>query len=1671
MLPLLTSVYSGDCVPDHVSDSEAEPSELCLTTLPLSNESIPVAVTPSSSSSASGPSAPQVPVSVAPNPPHNDDDTNFRLYMNATVDLHSYASRRGLRKRTFASTHPYLTDQAHYLGLATSESLNEMFLETQDLEGVVRFLNHLYTKKRERNPRDHKYKPKNFYSIIGQQSRDAQAKENSELGLANAGPGAISEPTPATQDPELVLRFSISSADSSDYELSNGVSSLSGDDESSMPPMPFFKRPYPNATSFLVSLDESSSSGSESDTIVRVGGKNLKERRVLHGTLPESAKRLAMYKAKISQPKRRRIRVAPELRKGLAIKRIGAGAQDLASELGYGIGNLNSDDPLVSNIPSLSPQQPTIDTFGVLSSESDIEIQSHVDKTHVSAPHKVPASYWDEYDSLQTLDALNSVPIPGNAYLSDQTTEKMRDHQFVYLNSSSGSESVREQDFVDPMFANRKRERSLGTSAPQKSRAQRPRSLHSRSHRPRSSASRGMTRVRPKSQSRAANVPPSIKPRQSSAFESSGNFAINRQELAFPPSAPRNKVRTNSRNTAANGLLKKQTNLTRFLPQKIPSGSDLSPPLLHDAKPSSFKLAKSLSRVKTPPPSRLALWPPHAKNLPASRLAQSTLPQQTDTLSAAKSIPKTRTILHDQFQFTRQPFQYTTTYEAESVKSHSVPPRLIPTFHRPHPIGDPLLFDAGSIVRSVDIQKINNLDLGRTYHVDQDMVTITLRGETYTLTLIDRQKSSLVLDNIFGALIKMLRNPLFFSLLGHFEETYECLRKILVWLLIAQSPFLEIIRKRLNIIFDLLSHTRDNPTVKVAKVIAPFLILLSFINSKICRRRDLQSHPSTLRFHAYVVEYWLIHFSLCFNPTHSSKPVGSKRESESWYIICSILNFENSFWSLLEEALQRGVNPPDTHSLLQVLYDLSVSNVQAPHDWKCFIGVYGMISSSSQALHHIEFLQIVSILCRRHGWTISDQMVVTLFRTVAGRRFANFDDERKLPRVLRDMNSRYDLPTDTFFEKFMALLYTHISDSVNDMASLKRLVRKLLPSSHYQYESNPKHTAMYINRLNFLLLLQRVTDMDLSSQLTDLTSKIFATSDITLLLATMEGIRAFSTTALQRGTHLPVDALVLSLNFINDHYTSLAGITHIWKDLQNMLPTLIVMLSTPFQKLDIFKVFGAITHNYAEQLEMVLSDMILNLLNSLPQVNHHFEMNASETFATLAKRSYNVIDTNMGRLPLQNAVDETRIDALIEKSLMIWIRCFRMSPLVKWEVLVLQIYPYIGNSYLRAKFVLFFYKEILAFNSLHLCKDIIIRATLRQICSFAPTKYLYDFILMLRQTGYLIFAYDKVMSAESIFAFQMTHDRLRVLTSVLQNIAQADDMAAPTKALFIKEVLRTLSGQYEAHHMRPEFKEFCSNAVLATERICGSFITAKDLMLDCVLKMGISRHDLEMLNWESAPLKDKLARLHKELANSLVFKTDSSEVLKKYTLGDGVDLLYHLCSIYSRAILLDQQNKWRFLLTLISFFHQNVLLCKFNVKALLIDRFLIMAFEYPRYKECTRPVDEYFRLQVCTIVSKMFQSMMVIFDGYKDLESLRSMWKTQASAGTIKLLDASLYSNFSLFDIHQIGSDAQMLPIAEPSEEEIVSLRLSFAKELTLNASLGVQNYQEGQILPYDFSF
>ncbi|GEQ69868.1 hypothetical protein JCM33374_g3543 [Metschnikowia sp. JCM 33374] len=300
---------------------------------------------------------------------------------------------RSLRKRTFASRHPYIADQADWLGICTVESINEMFDGDEEISRVVRALNHLYLQKKKRYPDEDRYRSKDFYTHLGhskslalQGDADAVEDENGDLRQ-------IQHQDSASQDEHNY------DPDAHSSQIDHSADDEDEDDEDRLIPYDEFAYPYsqdpvspsqteiasetfkhPNdhnglhGTPQFQEYNDSSEDDSaedapdspqqEEEEYIKIGGKYRKLRTILRGVLPESAKRLGIFERKSPVKRRKKITRTLTPRKGLAMKKHGSSVSNSA-ELERELFSRAPQDPGEAPLRR-SSVQPTISESSIL---------------------------------------------------------------------------------------------------------------------------------------------------------------------------------------------------------------------------------------------------------------------------------------------------------------------------------------------------------------------------------------------------------------------------------------------------------------------------------------------------------------------------------------------------------------------------------------------------------------------------------------------------------------------------------------------------------------------------------------------------------------------------------------------------------------------------------------------------------------------------------------------------------------------------------------------------------------------------------------------------------------------------------------------------------------------------------------------------------------------------------------------------------------------------------------------------------------------------------------------------------------------------------------------------------------------------------------------------------
>lgn len=350
----------------------------------------------------------------------------------------SRRSRRSLRKRTFASRHPYIADQADWLGICTVDSINEMFNGDEDVTKVVRALNQLYLKRKKRYPDEDRYKARNFYAHLGK----------SKL-MALTG--------------DLAEHNKIDDLNSQDekYDENDDTDNNDEDEEDQLIPYEGISQlalPIQKVTHVLAGeSSQSSENGTESESseeeqLIKIGGKYRKLSKILRGVLPELARRLSMFQDTTQVRTKRKQKRHLEPRKGLAIKKFGtssAQTAELQRELNLFIDeNQSSEDYL----PNHERIQRPISDFAY--------VQNPIDSP-ISYPLSDFSSSSDsDSDSVEELFSDNVRDLTPSFSLAKT------DPYQSYIDVDS--ESAQEMDQINHMFASQRKKSHSKSAAKRK---------------------------------------------------------------------------------------------------------------------------------------------------------------------------------------------------------------------------------------------------------------------------------------------------------------------------------------------------------------------------------------------------------------------------------------------------------------------------------------------------------------------------------------------------------------------------------------------------------------------------------------------------------------------------------------------------------------------------------------------------------------------------------------------------------------------------------------------------------------------------------------------------------------------------------------------------------------------------------------------------------------------------------------------------------------------------------------------------------------------------------------------------------------------------------------------------------------------------------------------------
>lgn len=1506
------------------------------------------------------------------------------------------ASTRSLRKRTFASRHPYIADQADWLGICTVDSINEMFNDDEDVTKVVKALNQLYLRRKKRYPDEDRYKSKNFYAHLGM----------SKL-LALSGDSEVS-----SRD---VIEQMSQNAEEDEYE-SDGKEDDEDEDEQLIPyeglissSLPDYDDADNNTRNFYENdegkdadiSEESGDESSEEEQLIKIGGRYRKLSRILRGVLPESARRLDIFKDTKQVKKLKKKTRVLEPRRGLAIKKYGsnsAQSDELQKELNSFIDENQSGEEYTPNHQQLIQKSITdlTPSFTEVSSSSDSE-----------------SDFVEEVFSDHVRDDLTPTFLVSriDPYLSFVDVE---------------SDSAHEEDRIDHMFASGPKHQSNGSG----SKRVHFKARHARSTTPKSynAELRDLT-----------NIPQhSRKRRYSRRYLTS----LKRRKLVSPHlNRTPNVVDASSRRPQAKQVVSNQA-ITRYKTNIQHANIDI--------------------REK----QRGQQQKPHQQKAQQQKIA-----------------PEHSVGRYAKNEFRRDPIQSTTVFEVESStrfvrnrnvrQSGNTPDKYAPSKEFLFGLdGDFLPRD---LMPLTEFSKVNTIGDGHIFFNGEDSVVFTLVGKRYSLGLYRLEASNLLSERYFMQLRKLVLDSKMILNPNIREEIHHSLKMIIKWILIAQKHPLEELWKLLNHQLKDFTKLHTREMRQHQSIVSSRLLFIYYIYIRIETTRVSNSEQQLPEhFNVICSDYWSVLFQSFSASEISSEFSPEARETllrDSLAIMYSIFTTQKSFWwAPIIEALHDSIQVIyDKVSLLNVIYILSSLVPRNKYNWGCFLSVLSELKSEKTSEFYHHFIDTCALAVQRLSWPLEERLITQLYSSFAQRQFGNFSDEGFVPRPLGLIQTRLDIPESSVFERFMGLLYNHVS-SLSSKKDVKKLVSKLVASSQYRYMSGRKYQIQFVNRLNLILLLFQVCDVDLSSPFISLVESIGDSRDMFIYGRTFDALVLYCDVAKSRRAGIPLRAFEVLLSSFCTYFNSLFG-------MPDLLKRAIQFLGSNFQchnDSSLFQLLKAVS--LTKIPDGVLTDFLsMVLISSFEVLGRINELSESEMvdISHFDKAIVNLLSAQMRRLHLVESRQRERIEDSIEIAIQIWMIIASVTNTHHWNVMMLQKYPYIGNEQLREKFVLLMCEEYIKSGPLN---DSIITEIdtimVKGLMSLSISKYALPLYLRLCRTAGSLFFFKKILTLTITTLSQMQTLRQQVLNLVIQNMCSLNSHSRDVKISLLKQFVNILLHEYSRNFLQTIYVEFCKQMVELVQKAGKSLLNNVDEFWEFAVKLGFPNRK-KQIAWSESSEMDQLQMLNNELLDALQYNKDLKKALDNWINISHMSAVYSLVQIYISAISIHESH-WAHLSNLLQYILSRIEQYQVKVQEFAFQRFLAMLVDIAtissRWKSSTYSIYE---LDTLTTCSKILHHAYYIYSGYKDQADFMEV--ARQFLGQIDFHaphDTQLSSPFTSlsFGMLRNSSRSSYTPLLHNTPEEYSKFYQKLDEQFTMLRNT-LQPIAEQGLLDFDFEF
>lgn len=999
-----------------------------------------------------------------------------------------------------------------------------------------------------------------------------------------------------------------------------------------------------------------------------------------------------------------------------------------------------------------------------------------------------------------------------------------------------------------------------------------------------------------------------------------------------------------------------------------------------------------------------------------------------------------RDLFKSRFHFTREPVVTTTAIEAESDSKY-IPVRrrrLAPLILRASSLALQhsalfVAFPPGFILSRFRLDALGALRHGYTKITLEDRsIGVNLLGVSYLFLLLDKHKSH---EHVVS-LLRHLERVFARAIAADLErEIYNALGGLIEWALMEQTAPADD-DPAWGLVTSVCGEIAQDSPSKL--LYYPYLVLLLHIWHQAglgqgrAVRASVGSHA--LRYFKILFEYF--DAATLVAQLESGTEAELTEQFESLYTLFVVCGDADHWWMAVDDGLKRVETCGAARCLgvLQVLAE-SVAPRGTTHSWDAFLTLYDMVAPEALSDNHDRFLALVLELKDRFRWPLDEKIITLVYhRTITARKFANFDNEIIEPQLIGRIVTRDSLPDSSFFERFMYLVYTYISESpaMEVPAKKKRFLSKLFTSSQFHYASGPRHYAMYVNRFNFILLFMQLNQtLDLKGQVADLVLQVLHCEDLRYYCVTAAGLQMFFEIKLTGDpATLPVASYAALIAKVGQLYRQkkYRQCADIWTAIKLLLrrwmgqghTALVLSLTAEVAFADL-----------GDAMLLDLNEMLLSCLRRGCD---------PDTLQMVLAKNYALLQAQMSRLPLE---DEAQVTRLVEVLLQMWIWCHLLDTRINWNELIFQRFPYMGNAYLRTKFGLYFHRELLNFVDIREYLDTYLGLLLECLVPNCDCSYQGEFFSALRDR-HPVLKFGREIPQAKLSDLQFSGYRYLVLSGLISNIVSGS-LSQSSKDYYIQLYIALLLKSLNETPAGPVPRAAYTRTVEILLRNALAYVKEGSDFCALTRKLGLLQLELDVYAWPELNMKQKLTILHSELAASLTNGNVVKCLARFVRINDGdFDLLYHLTSVYMKAVAIQQYDKWALLYATVSFITDELTACHINLVDGSFARFIVLMVEMGFLRNSSTTLEFY--QQLLRKAAILMKTTFLVLDGYKDqmahkdhilrfIENYNDE-KTYQSGDDFK----DPYSTLRPFDVSVSGIDGIIPANLHPTDEPMPKL-------------------------------